>query len=128
MPTPDQPLRRASFDEAQLERLFEQARRYPLLSPDQEREIDASKWQAASRARDALLCSRAGRALLCAVAREALERPPRIEQFALREHHFLLRRELGGGTSGNGEVDGAPLDPLAALSRPGVGEHPELLR
>jgi RNA polymerase sigma factor (sigma-70 family) len=86
---------RADIDEPQLARLFEQARRYPLLKPAQEREIDARKWRAAEGARTALVGSPAGRAWIAAVARQRLQQPPQIEDFEQRELYFVLRRELG---------------------------------
>lgn len=101
--------RLADIDDEHLERLFEQARRYPLLKAEQERELDGRKWQAVARARHAILASPGGRRLLGAFVAQWREQPPRIEQFAQREHHFVLKREL--------QSTGSDSESLAALQQ-----------
>lgn len=81
-------------DDRDLELMFAEARRYPLLTAEQEHEIDSKKWQAVWDlhklfARDAALTS------YCqSFFEQCLENPPEIGRFANREQHFVLRREL----------------------------------
>ena len=77
-----------------VERLFAEARKYPLLSSEQERTIDKEKWTAIVMLQQALLDDLAGRAFLGAWADNCMKKLPGIELFDVREHHFLLRREL----------------------------------
>lgn len=77
-----------------VERLFAEARKYPLLSCEQERSIDEEKWTAIEMLQQALLEDPDGRAFLGAWADNCMKKLPGIEVFGVREHHFLLRREL----------------------------------
>ena len=77
-----------------VERLFAEARKYPLLSSEQERAIDQEKWTAIVMLQQALLADPEGRAFLGAWADNCMKKLPGIELFDIREHHFLLRREL----------------------------------
>ncbi|HAN26656.1 MAG TPA: RNA polymerase subunit sigma-70, partial [Haliea salexigens] len=51
-------------DDRELERLFAEARRYPLLSAEQERDIDASKWRAVDDLGSLFIHSAGGRHFL----------------------------------------------------------------
>ena len=77
-----------------LERLFAEARRYPLLDEEQERSIDGSKWSAIRELQELLARDRNCRRFLRRWSEMCLSGLPDIGGFAAREHHFLLRREL----------------------------------
>ncbi|MEQ9462943.1 MAG: RNA polymerase sigma factor RpoD/SigA [Haliea sp.] len=81
-------------DDRELERLFAEARRYPLLSADQERDIDGSKWQAVASIQSLLLASVGGRAFVRDMLDRIIAQPPDVADFDNRDYHFLLRREL----------------------------------
>lgn len=81
-------------DDRELERLFAEARRYPLLSADQERDIDGSKWQAVADIQALLLASAGGRVFFRDLLDRIVTQPPDVAHFNNRDHHFLLRREL----------------------------------
>lgn len=93
-------------DDRELERLFAEARRYPLLSADQERDIDGSKWQAVADIQALLLASAGGRAFFRDLLDRIVAQPPDVADFDNRDYHFLLRRELvtylPGGAHANG--------------------------
>ena len=79
-------------DERDIERMYAEARRYPLLTAEQEREIDGKKWVAvrgiqALMAKDATL-----RAYLHLWSGNSALTPIDIAFFANRDHHFILRR------------------------------------
>jgi len=81
-------------DDRDLELMFAEARRYPLLTAEQEREIDSEKWQAV-RALHHLFASDAALTSYCHnFFQQCLDNPPEIGRFANREQHFVLRREL----------------------------------
>jgi RNA polymerase sigma factor (sigma-70 family) len=92
---------KTATDDRELERLFAEARRYPLLSAEQERDIDSSKWQAVSELCTLFIESKGGRRYLQDLMARIQHEPPVVASFANRDHHFLLRRELvsflGGG-------------------------------
>jgi len=98
-------------DESELEQLFAESRRYALLSAEQEREIDGSKWRAVEALQHVFLDSEGARAWLTdfldALGTQALE----VAGFGNREHHFLLRREVGQ------YLPGARLAPARELLR-----------
>lgn len=86
-----------SSDQAEdrdLELMFAEARRYPLLTAEQEREIDGRKWAAVT----ALHTLFASVPELIGYTQFFLEQcqsnPPEIKRFSNREQHFVLRREL----------------------------------
>jgi RNA polymerase sigma factor (sigma-70 family) len=83
-----------NVEEDDLERLFADARRYPLLTREEEQETDRKKWQAINDLLSAMAAVPESRAFLAAWCRACLETPPALDQFATREHYFLLRREL----------------------------------
>lgn len=115
---------KSDTDERELERLFAEARRYPLLSAEQERDIDASKWQAVADIQALLLASAGGRLFLVDLLDRIVAQPPDVALFDNRDHHFLLRRELvaylpGGELAGcSGQLAAA----LAADDRPAASE------
>ena len=76
------------------ERLFAEARRYPLLTAQEEREIDTGKWGAIARLRELMPTEPSGRVLLQQWCEACLHRPPASEDFSYRQHYALLRREL----------------------------------
>tara|TARA_R110002110_G_scaffold66978_2_gene183155 strand:- start:8889 stop:10193 length:1305 start_codon:yes stop_codon:yes gene_type:complete len=91
-------------DESDLERLFAAAREHPLLTAEQEIEIDGRKWQAIEQLQYLLLQDSHSRVFLAQWAVNCSDSPPDINRFSEREHHFLLRRELveylpGGGAA-----------------------------
>lgn len=92
-------------DDRELERLFAEARRYPLLSADQERDIDCSKWRAVADIQALLLASAGGRLFFRDLLNRIVSQPPEVADFESRDHHFLLRRELAtylpGGAQAN---------------------------
>jgi RNA polymerase sigma factor (sigma-70 family) len=92
-------------DDRELERLFAEARRYPLLSADQERDIDRSKWRAVADIQALLLASTGGRLFFRDLLNRIVSQPPEVADFESRDHHFLLRRELAtylpGGAQAN---------------------------
>ena len=81
-------------DDKDLELMFAEVRRYPLLTAEQEREIDGRKWSAVRQLHTVF----ADDAELLVYCREFLtqcqDNPPEIGRFANREQHFVLRREL----------------------------------
>lgn len=81
-------------DESELEQLFAESRRYPLLTAAQERDIDSSKWQAVDALQRLLLDAQGARAWLEVFLASLAEQPLEVAGFSNREHHFLLRREL----------------------------------
>ncbi|PLW82171.1 RNA polymerase subunit sigma-70 [Kineobactrum sediminis] len=87
-------IRKIDTDEGELEQLFAQARRYPLLSAAQERDIDSSKWRAVEELLNLLIKAQGGRNMLGDLLQRTGSQPPDVADFASREHHFLLRREL----------------------------------
>jgi RNA polymerase sigma factor (sigma-70 family) len=95
-----------------LERLFAEARRYPLLDEAQERSIDGRKWSAIQEMQELLVRDRNCRRFLGRWSDMCLSGLPDIGAFATREHHFLLRRELAEYLPG-----GARTELMAELNR-----------
>ena len=81
-------------DDRDLERLFAEARRYPLLTAEEERHIDQRKWSAVYEIQDAIVADDAARVWLAAWAAHCGSVTPDIQRFRNRENHFVLRREL----------------------------------
>ncbi|MFT5709658.1 MAG: RNA polymerase sigma factor (sigma-70 family) [Halioglobus sp.] len=90
-------------EDTDLERLYAQARRYDLLSREQEREIDERKWGAIQRLLELLVEDPYCRHYLIRWTGSCSKPLPDIEKFKPRKHRSLLRRELTnylpGGTS-----------------------------
>ena len=81
-------------EDADLEALFAETRRYPLLTAEQEQETDRCKWQAIDDLQRTLLDDKACRLALARWCQACLGSPPDISEFTNREYYFLLRREL----------------------------------
>ncbi|MCB1842870.1 MAG: sigma-70 family RNA polymerase sigma factor [Halioglobus sp.] len=81
-------------DDAGLDWLFAQARRYPLLDAHEETEFDQRKWRAITDLQTLYLADDATRAYLCRWTRQLLDAPPHARNIAQRQHAQLLRREL----------------------------------
>jgi RNA polymerase sigma factor (sigma-70 family) len=85
-----------------LDRLYAEARRFDLLSREQEREIDGRKWAAIRRLLALLIEDPFSCHYLARWVRSCGEPLPNLEQFNPRKHRMLLRRELSdylpGGT------------------------------
>ena len=81
-------------DEKDIELMFAEARRYDLLTAEQEQSIDSTKWSAV-REIYALIAENDELSLyLAQFCRECLVNPPQIQRFPNRDLHFVLRREL----------------------------------
>ncbi len=93
----------ADTEEKDLERLFAEARRYPLLTAEQEREVDTRKWAAVHGLQALFARAAAARHYLLEWSGNCGLAPLDIAGFENREHHFILRREvadyLPGGTA-----------------------------
>lgn len=87
-------IRKIDTDDGELEVLFAQARRYPLLNAAQEQDIDSSKWLAVRDMLSLLITNEGGRSMLGDLLQRTCNQPPEVADFASRDHHFLLRREL----------------------------------
>lgn len=98
-------MRSASSDEQELELLFSESRRHPLLTAQQERDTDGRKWGAVEDLQRALVSDKSARSFLNAWARHCVDTPPDIAQFDNRDLHFILRRELTGYLSGGAHDD-----------------------
>ena len=81
-------------DDRDLELMFAEARRYPLLTAEQEREIDSKKWQAVRNLHELFAADAAFTTYCQTFFQQCLDNPPEIGRFANREQHFVLRREL----------------------------------
>ncbi|MEZ5573021.1 MAG: sigma-70 family RNA polymerase sigma factor [Halioglobus sp.] len=90
-------------DDTALENLFAVARQFPLLSADEERTIDAEKWLALTLLQQTMVSDTYCRTYLRAWALNALNRPPRPDDFAIRDQYNLLKRELVGLLQGGGQ-------------------------
>ncbi len=73
---------------------LEASSHYPLLTAEQERQIDLRKWAAARRCVRRLLGDERGRALLLELATACLESPPDVDQFDPRSLYFTLRKDI----------------------------------
>lgn len=82
-------------DESELEQLFAESRRYALLTAAQERDIDGSKWRAVEALQRVFLDSEGARAWLADFLDALGTQVLAVGAFGNREHHFLLRREIG---------------------------------
>jgi hypothetical protein len=81
-------------DEKDIELMFAEARRYDLLTAEQEQQIDAAKWQAV-RELYALIANEDELSdYLATFCDQCLVNPPQIQRFPNRDLHFVLRREL----------------------------------
>ncbi|MFK8041469.1 RNA polymerase sigma factor RpoD/SigA [Congregibacter sp.] len=97
-------------EDRDLERLFAEARRYPLLTSQQEQSIDGSKWLAVRELRKLLTRDDVALHYLRAWSSNTALTPLDIAYFTNREHHFILRRELSSYMA-----DGKQADRMEAL-------------
>ncbi|MDP5053998.1 MAG: sigma-70 family RNA polymerase sigma factor [Congregibacter sp.] len=97
-------------EERDLERLFSQARRYPLLTSEQEKSIDGDKWSAVKGLQKLLSQDPKAQHYLRALSSNTALTPLDIAYFDNREHHFILRRELASYMP-----DGKQADRMEAL-------------
>ncbi|MEP4484920.1 MAG: RNA polymerase sigma factor RpoD/SigA [Halioglobus sp.] len=109
-------MRSTSSDEQELELLFSESRKHPLLSAVQERETDGRKWEAVEKLQQALITDKRSRSFLNTWAQHCTDSPPEIAQFENRDLHFILRRELTGYLTGGAQVSG--LEPFITNSGP----------
>ena len=99
-------------EERDLERLFAEARRYPLLTSPQEKEIDGSKWDSVRGMLSLFTTDPAIREYLLDWASNAALTPIDIAFFEQRDHHFILRREMATYLP-----DGKSADQMEALHK-----------
>ena len=83
-----------SSEDADLELMFTEIRRYPLLTSDEEKQIDSRKWSAVEQLTTVFSEVADLRETLADLLLNALECPPEVKRFPSREQHFTLRREL----------------------------------
>ena len=76
-----------------LEWLYTHSRNYPLLSAEEERDIDERKWQTRDALLEALLTDVRSRFFLKQWVSNLLENPPSLNVFSEKEHYYVLRRE-----------------------------------
>lgn len=81
-------------DEKDIELMFAEARRYDLLTAEQEQSIDSTKWSAVREIYALIADNDELSQYLAQFCRECLENPPQIQRFPNRDLHFVLRREL----------------------------------
>ncbi len=84
----------AETDERDIERMYAEARRYPLLTAEQEREIDGDKWAAVHSLQETMAKEGSIQAFLLEWSRNSALTPIDIAFFENRDHHFILRREM----------------------------------
>ncbi|MEE4191602.1 MAG: sigma-70 family RNA polymerase sigma factor [Halieaceae bacterium] len=73
---------------------LEASSHYPLLTADQERQIDLRKWAAARRCTRLLLNDARGRELINELVQACLASPPEVDQFDPRSLYFTLRKDI----------------------------------
>lgn len=95
----------AETEDKDLERLFAEARRFPLLTSQQEREIDGRKWAAVSAIQELMASDPATLHYLKEWAGNSALTPIDIAYFNNRDHHFILRREMAVYMADGKEAD-----------------------
>lgn len=113
-------------DESDLEHLFIEVRRYPLLSAADEQLIDRRKWSAISRLQDIVMQDPAALRWLAAWASHCGAVSPDIRRFRNRHDHYVLRRDLADYLEGGSRSEDARCF-CAAVNRPGSRNRPEAL-
>ena len=81
-------------DEKDIELMFAEARRYDLLTAEQEQTIDTAKWAAVRQIFVLIASDKDLSRYLAQFCNECLCNPPQIQRFPNRDLHFVLRREL----------------------------------
>lgn len=94
-------------DDAALDWLFSRARKFVLLTAEEERAIDLKKWLALEQLQQLFVADAHCRRYLSAWAENTLNNPPTLDGCEIREHYYLLRREQAGLLEG-GEQRPAP--------------------
>ena len=92
-------------DEKDIELMFAEARRYDLLTAEQEQSIDSTKWSAVREIYALIADNDEQSQYLAQFCRECLENPPQIQRFPNRDLHFVLRRELAALFSDGSHAD-----------------------
>jgi len=92
-------------EEKDLERMFAEARRYPLLTADQEKEIDGRKWASVCAIQRLFTQDPGLRAFLLEWSGNSAITALDIAYFDNRDHHFVLRRELAAYLPGGKQVE-----------------------
>ena len=111
-----------SSEEADLELMFAEIRRYPLLTAEQEQEIDGKKWCAVRRLSDITADTPDLRTVLADILTNALETPPEVKRFPSREQHFTLWRELAAYFS-DGNLAELAREAAGSLRKRGSKKH-----
>jgi hypothetical protein len=83
-------------DDAALDWLFSRARKFVLLTAEEERAIDLKKWLALEQLQQLFVADAHCRRYLSAWAENTLNNPPTLDGCEIREHYYLLRREQVG--------------------------------
>ena len=81
-------------EERDLELMFAEARRYELLTAEQEREIDGRKWSAVKVLQTLFVAESELLNYTLQFIQHCKTSPPEIKRFTNRDQHFVLRREL----------------------------------
>ena len=92
-------------EEKDIELMFAEARRYDLLTAEQEQSIDSTKWSAVREIYALIAENDELSQYLAQFCRECLENPPQIQRFPNRDLHFVLRRELAALFSDGSHAD-----------------------
>jgi RNA polymerase sigma factor (sigma-70 family) len=92
-------------EDRDLERLFSDARRYPLLTAEQEREIDQRKWAAVESMQTLIVRDESALRYLREWSGNSAVTALDIAYFDNRDHHFILRRELAEYLAGGKRAD-----------------------
>ena len=92
-------------DEKDIELMFAEARRYDLLTAEQEQSIDSTKWGAVKEIYTLIAQNEELSQYLAQFCRECLSNPPQIQRFPNRDLHFVLRRELAALFNGGSHAE-----------------------
>lgn len=95
----------SNVEDRDLERMFAEARRYPLLTAEQEREIDQRKWASVEAMHALLIRDEGALAYLREWAENSAVTGLDIAYFENRDHHFILRREMAEYLPGGKRCD-----------------------
>ena len=79
-----------AYDGEGLEWLYTHSRNYPLLSAEEERDIDERKWQTRDVLLEALLTDVRSRFFLKQWVSNLLENPPSLNVFSEKEHYYVI--------------------------------------
>ena len=82
-----------NHEDRDLELMFAEARRYDLLTAEQEREIDGRKWRAVQALQELFIAEQELLNYTAQFIAQCSISPPEIKRFTNRDQHFVLRRE-----------------------------------